>query len=423
MTKSFVNCLKVLTSSSKFHISLGLERISMILELLGNPQNNLKIIHVAGTNGKGSTCAILSSVLSNCTQESDLKQFNGEKTLKVGLFTSPHIKNYTERIKINGVDIDEKAFGQLFFEVQELAEKNKIALTEFEILTAMMYLHFFRENVDIAIVEVGLGGRFDATNVVERPCLSIITSISLDHTERLGVNVEKIAFEKAGVVKSGCLVVIDEKNQGFKTVAAVAEKLGASILTPKTKDVNVKITKSGALINGRAYNFPLLGLHQKYNLELAITALEHLDISKESIGKGLENVDWKCRMQFFKNRNIIIDGAHNADGARVLKESLDFYFKDIKRIFIYGSLNNKNYKEISEILFNKNDEVYIYEFNSPNALKYKDFCSQTRIDAQKICNEEIKKIIAKEGLKIITGSFYMFGEILNVLDIPDIISE
>lgn len=175
--------LKLLTSSGKFRINLGLERIAAIMDLLGNPQNKIKVIHVAGTNGKGSVCAITAEILKTA----------GYKT---GLYTSPHIFDYTERIKINGSDISKNDFAKYISDIEILASDNHIDLTEFEILTAAAYKYFYDNKVQAAVMETGLGGRFDAVNIVEKPLLSAITSISIDHKDRLGDTIEKSLLKK-----------------------------------------------------------------------------------------------------------------------------------------------------------------------------------------------------------------------------------
>ena len=220
MSKNYEKAIELITSREKFHICLGLDRISKILRLLGNPQDNLNIIHIAGTNGKGSTCAILAKILS-CA---------GYKT---GLYTSPHILEYTERIKINQSDILKDDFADLIFEISDLAKKNDIYLSEFELLTAAAYKYFSDKETDICVVETGLGGRFDATNAIDKNLLSIITSISLDHTDRLGDTIEKIAFEKAGIIKNGYPVLISEENNGFETVSKIAQEKNSRIITPE----------------------------------------------------------------------------------------------------------------------------------------------------------------------------------------------
>ena len=191
MKQTYNEAVNLLTSAGKFRISLGLDRMEKLLELIGNPQDKLDYIHVAGTNGKGSVCSILSSVLT-------------ESGKKVGLYTSPHIFKYTERIQINGAVITDEDFARYVFEISELADKNNIDLTEFEILTAVMFKYFADEKVDVVVLETGLGGRFDATNVIKRNLCSVITHIDFDHTDRLGDTLEKIAFEKAGIIKPNC---------------------------------------------------------------------------------------------------------------------------------------------------------------------------------------------------------------------------
>ena len=185
MLKTYSDAVNLLTSVGKFHISLGLDRMYAILELLGNPQDKLDCIHVAGTNGKGSVCAILSSILVSSGK-------------KVGLYTSPHLFKYTERIKICGNNISDENFTKYVFEISELADRNNIDLTEFEILTAVMFKYFADNNVDVVVLETGLGGRFDATNVIKKNLCSIITHVDFDHTERLGNTIDKIAYEKSG---------------------------------------------------------------------------------------------------------------------------------------------------------------------------------------------------------------------------------
>ena len=179
---------ELLTSQGKFHIKLGLERVQAVLKLLKNPQDKVKIIHVAGTNGKGSVCSIVANILK-CAG------------YKVGLYTSPHLVEYTERIRINNEEIPQNIFADYIEKICNLADEHEIHLTEFEILTVMAYKYFADNKVKIAVIETGLGGRFDATNVTKKTFISVITSISLDHTDRLGDTVEKIAFEKEGIIK------------------------------------------------------------------------------------------------------------------------------------------------------------------------------------------------------------------------------
>ena len=287
--ENYTKAINLLTSQEKFHICLGLERVSQVLELLGNPQERLNIIHVAGTNGKGSTCAILSAVLTAAG-------------FKTGLYTSPHILEYTERIKINGRDILQNDFADLIFEISTLAKENNIYLTEFELLTVCAYKYFSDKETDICIIETGLGGRLDATSAISSNIFSVITSISLDHVDRLGDTIEKIAFEKAGIIKNGCPVLLSSENRGFETIKNIALQKNSEIYTPLYNvELSFENGKNYAVYNGKKYEFNLLGLWQKENLELVFEAVSHLclqgyDIPVKAVEKGLKTVNWICRM-------------------------------------------------------------------------------------------------------------------------------
>lgn len=280
---SYENAIKLLTSQGKFQIKLGLERIEAVLKKLGNPQDDLKCIHVAGTNGKGSVCAILAAILQ-------------EAGFKTGLYTSPHIFEYTERIKINGAEIPRETFARLVSEVVNLGKD----LTEFEILTAVMFKYFQEEKVDYVILETGLGGRFDATNVIKSNLCAIITHIDLDHTERLGNTRSKIAFEKAGIIKPDCPVITSEGYEEIKDAADANNSLFL-LVTPFSDTTNLA----------------LKGTYQGENLALALNCIQLLfpQISQDVVQKALTKVQHPCRFEYIEDKNLIIDGAHNPNGA------------------------------------------------------------------------------------------------------------
>lgn len=380
MENSYNNAVKLLTSQGKFFINLGLERISSVLKLFGNPQDSLKCIHVAGTNGKGSVCAIISTVLQNAG-------------MKVGLYTSPHIFEYTERIKINGTDISQADFAKYVFNICTKADKNQIHLTEFEVLTALMFKYFADNNVDVVVLETGLGGRFDATNVIKSNLCSIITHIDLDHTERLGNTKSKIAFEKAGIIKPNCPVFTCEGYEEIKDRADACNSL-FSLVTPLE---NIE-------------NLSLKGTCQQENLSLALAAVRYLfpQISEATIQNAIANVYHPCRFQKC-GENMIIDASHNPNGAMALRESLDLYYPDKKRCFVFGCLKNKDYKKMMQILFSKDDEIYFYHFKNKN--------SCTVDELQQACEYDSKVFksldaLPQESLKIVCGSFYMLNEIV-----------
>lgn len=404
---NYENAINLITSREKFHICLGLDRIAKILNLLGNPQDKLKIIHIAGTNGKGSTCAMLSWILT-CA---------GYKT---GLYTSPHILEYTERIRINQRNISKMDFADLIFEITNLANENDIYLTEFELLTVCAFKYFVDKETDICIIETGLGGRLDATNVAKQSLLSVITSISLDHVDRLGNAIEQIAFEKAGIIKKGCPVLISDANKGYNIVAEVAKNLGANCLIPKNKCKFVFDNGTNyTIINEQKYEFALLGLWQKENLELVCAVVDYLNnlgyqIFDDAFKKALATIHWSCRMQYISKYNLLFDGTHNPDGARVLRESLDYYFPNKKIVWVYGALTTKDYSQVMQNLFDVNDEVYFYNFDYPNAVDFVELKKHVP-QAKSINLRELEYLVMenKSALVVVSGSFYMIGQIFN----------
>ena len=361
------------------------------MEKLGNPQDKLKCIHVAGTNGKGSVCAIIATVLQHAG-------------LKVGLYTSPHIFEYTERIRIlspssamqapsptNGEkaqDISKQDFAKYV----EMVCNCGVDLTEFEVLTAMMFKFFADNNIDVVVLETGLGGRFDATNVIKSNLCSIITHIDLDHIELLGNTKSKIAFEKAGIIKPNCPVFTCEGYEEIKDKADECNSL-FSLVTPFEDTTNLS----------------LKGICQQENLSLALAAVRYLfpQISENVIQEALKMVKHPCRFQKFRE-DLIIDASHNPNGAMALRESLDFYYPDRKRCFVFGCLPNKDYKKMMEILFSQGDEIYFYHF--------KNSCTTEQL--QETCELPSKRFVSlqklpQEYLKIICGSFYMLNEIIS----------
>lgn len=395
MKNDYNDAVKLLTSQGKFYINLGLERISAVLNLLGNPQDNLKYIHVAGTNGKGSVCTILAYVLQ-------------EAGRNVGLYTSPHIFEYTERIKIfspfadGGKDISKEDFSRLVFEVCEVADKNNIHLTEFEILTAVMFKYFDEKQVEVVVLETGLGGRFDATNVIKENLCAIITHIDLDHTERLGNTKDKIAFEKAGIIKPGCPVITSEGYEAIKDKADECNSL--FLMTAPFEDTE---------------NLSLKGTFQQENLSLALAAIRLVfpEISQDVINEGLKKVKHPCRFQIIEDKHLIIDGSHNPNGALALRESLDFYYPDKKRRFVFGCLKNKDYKKMMEILFDKNDEIYFNHFSHNNSATFEELQSACQFEAKKFTSLEDLPF-KNDTITVVCGSFYMLSEVITPV-LPD----
>ena len=440
--KTYNDAVKLLTSSGKFRISLGLERMERIMELLGNPQDSLNCIHVAGTNGKGSVCAIIGSILN-------------ETGIKVGVYSSPHIFKYTERIRLATLtpapspkgrgeikNIPDNIFAQYVFEITEIADKNNIDLTEFEILTAVMFKYFADNDAEVVVLETGLGGRFDATNIIKKNLCSVITHIDYDHTERLGKTLDEIAFEKAGIIKPNCTCIVLE---------------GREVFYDKAMEVGAELEIVNPYINSQNYEkLSLKGSYQQENLALALAVIEKCfpQISQEQIEKGLKNVKHPCRFEYLADKNLIIDGAHNPNGIKSLVESLDNYYPNVKRRFIFGCLKNKDYEKMVKILIknnfviaNPNDsegvviqpfdiqnktygllrhfvprndiEIYFYHFSHQNSATFEELKTVCPVECKELTKET--KIDFNDGhLNIICGSFYMIAELTKLLGIsPD----
>lgn len=334
----------------KFGSKLGLHNITRLLELMGNPHKKLKYVHVAGTNGKGSTVAFISSILI-------------ESGCKVGIFTSPFIQRFSERIKINHTEISAEDLARITGLVKEKVEimigQGYNHPTEFEIVTAIAFQHYFECRCDIVVLEVGLGGRFDSTNVIDTPELAVITTISYDHMDRLGNTLPEIAFEKAGIIKGkGDVTVYPQENE----VEAVFEKicLEREARLHKVDFSRLKLVEwdiEGQLFdyNGyKALRIALLGEHQTQNASVAVRASEILRekgfaVTEASIRKGLANARWPGRLEVINRSPVfLIDGAHNAEGAKALYGALNTYFPEKRITFILGVLRDKEYRSMIE---------------------------------------------------------------------------
>lgn len=339
-----------------FGVRLGLDRVEDLLAYLGNPQQQIPFIHVAGTNGKGSVCAYLSSVLTTAGY-------------RVGRYTSPHLVHWTERICINEQPIDPKQLVSLLNKIQiytdEIAAQKGDIPTQFEALTAAAWCYFVMEKVDIAVIEVGLGGRLDATNVSNSPLVSIITSISYDHMSVLGSTLAEIGREKAGILKFERPAILgDIPPEAIAVFEDRLTELNCPALWVKPAQ---KIEKNGTIwarYKNISYPLTLLGDFQLLNSAVAIAALQVLQeqgwqISREALEKGMGLANWPGRLQWqqWRNHPLLIDGAHNPAGARGLRQYADQLGKPI--LWIMGMLNNKNHAEILQILLRPGDSLYL----------------------------------------------------------------
>lgn len=410
----YQQAIRELASQGKFHIKLGLERVSELLAILGNPHQQVEYIHVAGTNGKGSTCCMLASVLK-------------EAGYRVALYTSPHLVDYTERMKVNGIDISQGEFAEVFSYVLEKAEQADLPVTEFEILTVMAFEWFKRQNVDFAVLETGLGGRLDATNVVE-PVLSVITSIDIDHADRLGDTIEQISSEKAGIVKSGVPVVVSSHNRGLNAVCHRAEQVGSKVYA-----VDESLIKSDYTGICPVYTFDnidykcgLGGIWQSQNVALVLKSVDILrrqgaKISEYALVHGISNANWPARFQYFADIDAVLDGAHNPVGARLLKQSLDCCFPDRPRIWVYSSIGTKDYCSVMRELFSPDDIVVFTKSGMGSAVDpaaLEEECKKLHMLQTIYTTDDISGALNlrreySKRLCIIAGSLYTAGEFLT----------
>ncbi len=389
---------------------LGLERIQKTLEKLGNPERDFKSIHVAGTNGKGSVVAMLSSVLN-------------ESGLRVGMYTSPHLVDFRERIQINGKKITKKQVVDLTEEIKKIDSE----MTFFEFATAMAFLYFKKKKVDYAVVEVGLGGRLDATNVLV-PVLSVITNVSNDHEEILGKHVDQIAFEKASIIKEGVPVVTDVTGSVKLVIWDYAKSMNAPRMEVENKALRLDIDdeKQKIEIAGKKYNLPLLGNFQLDNVSVAIQTLEILKenekkITQKSIKTGLEKVEWPGRMQIVsKNPLMIIDGAHNLAGVRSLIQSITGMYEG-KIVPVIGIKKTKDYKEMLKE-FEKISDFMIFSKSNVSPVDPKELLEC--VHGNGIAVDDINKAIGfakylcrDEGMILVTGSLYFVGNVMEELKI------
>jgi len=383
------------------NINLGLDRMRKILSALGDPQLKFKSIHVAGTNGKGSVCAMLDSILR-------------ESGYKVGLFTSPHLFRWEERIKIGGEEIRNAECVMRNAEIEKTAEDLKIKLTPFEAITAVAFKYFSDQGVDIAVVEVGMGGRLDATNVIT-PLVSVITNIDLDHTEYLGDTIEKIAFEKAGIIKKGVPVVTAEKKaKALKVIKNICKENEARCWV-LGKEAGLPAGQAGLEVRSK-----LLGAYQKGNEAAAVKTAELLGIKKPIINKGLKKTAWPGRFQILsRNPLVVVDGAHNPAGAAALAGSIKEMKIKKPRTLVLGFQGYKNIKEIIEVIVPLADKIIVTRSTHPQAAKPGEICSKISNKKTLIINsvpEAIKVALGDNRPVIIAGSLFVAAEAIESFD-------
>lgn len=428
---NYQEALAYLDQLAGFGIKPGLQRITRLLELLDLPQEKYHIVHVTGTNGKGSASVMLASVLHN-------------SSLKTGLFTSPHLVDYTERIQIDGQPISEQDFADCLDVIkpylEQLQQEGIECPTQFEVLTAMAFFHFALQNVDYAVIEVGLGGLLDSTNVVV-PSISVITNVSMEHAQWCGGTLEGVARHKAGIIKEAVPVVTAAKGEALEIIRSVAGKKASDIFV-EGEDFQVEVTSrdySGQRlefstellgVSHSPYELRLLGTYQRENSAVARMAAEllrNLDerITTESIQLGLRLVRWPGRFELmdYDGRAVILDGAHNPGGIKALRESLDTYFPEGVRVFLLGILKDKDMDAMLESLLRPGDCVIATTPCSPRAAEAAVLAEKAGAVVECVDLREEPEQALVRGLElshgavplIVTGSLYLVGGIRQML--------
>lgn len=421
----YQEALAYLQNLTKFGFNFGLERITELLRRLGNPHRHLKVVHVGGTNGKGSTVAMLDSMLRAAGW-------------RVGTFTSPHLHRYTERYRINGEEIAEERVAELIARLQPhldaMVAEGFEHPTEFEVSTAMAMQYFYEEKVDFLVLEVGLGGAIDSTNVVT-PLVAVITNVAMDHMDYLGHTVEEIASVKAGIIKRKVPVVTAARDPAALAVIRKAAADQDARLVEVGRDITWQALDhgpggQGLTIYGMAGTYenlylPLLGRHQLVNAATAVAAAELLavvadfSLTPQAVREGLARTVWPARLEVVRTRpTVLIDGAHNHDGALALRQALEDYFPRQEKVFVLGILGDKERTKVVETLMPLARAVVVTRPNSPRAGDWQQVaavCAQLVPEVYVI--EDITRAVDKaltltkpDELLCITGSLYMVAE-------------
>ncbi len=425
----FTEALAYILNIPKFTSKNTPDNTERLLKKLQNPEKTMKIIHVAGTNGKGSVCAFISSVLK-------------ENGYKVGLFTSPHLTDIKERFRINGQVIENTDFLEAFHKVKEAVDSGVregcAHPTFFEFLFLMSLVIFKRKDVRFAVLETGLGGRLDATNVIKKPIVTVITSIGYDHTEYLGNTLCEIANEKAGIIKKGVPVIFDASKEEVNQVIISAAKLKNSKCIPVTPkdyqilemdDKSIDFSINYSYYESNSFHLKSPAVYQVMNAVLAIKTLEEVSekyiIQERSVSEGIKNTVWPGRMEEIAP-NIFVDGAHNVEGIRAFIESADRISKGKGKYLLFSAVSDKNYKAMIKCLVEGLDcEKYgITKLQGSRAISLEDMygCFQELTDKSifvyencEAALENIRKGMDKDSLLFCVGSLYLVGELKKLI--------
>ena len=398
----------------------GLERITELCEKLGNPQSKLKFIHVAGTNGKGSFCAMTDSVLRAAGY-------------RVGLYTSPFIRFFNERMCVDGKPIADEELAELTAYVRPFADAMEDKPTEFELITAIAFEYFARHACDVVVLEVGMGGRLDSTNIIRDPLLSVITGIALDHTAFLGNTVAEVAAQKAGIIKDGAPVLFGGTDpDAHEVIEQTAIERGSAFSAVDYGQLgNLRTDLSGSTFDFgdlRELHIGLLGLYQPRNAAVVLSALRLLEgrgltVSEEAIRLGLSQAVWHGRFEIIdRDPLMIFDGAHNPQGIEVAVRSIRQYFGDQKVYLLTGVLRDKDYTAIAADLAKVASRAFTLTPDSPRALSAEEYAATLRgagIDATHYATlgealSAARQAAKRDGVPLIClGSLYVYASLME----------
>lgn len=424
---NYEEAMNFIHNTNKFGSVLGLDNIRELLERLGNPQDQLKVVHIAGTNGKGSTLAFLAGVFR-------------ESGYRAGRYVSPASFSYEERFRINEENISREDLCFYMEKIKNVAEEMvKDGLshpTMFEIETALSFLYFLDKKVDVVLLETGMGGRLDATNVVKKPIATVIASIGMDHMQFLGDTLEKIASEKGGIIKEGCPVIsYDNTKEVNEVIKNKAKQMHAKVTFVNSAGIRV-LQES---LNGESFSYrssdgrwyekieiPLLGRHQINNAALALETLNVIKnyycISDFQTEDGMRKTIWRGRIEILEREPMVIcDGAHNPDGAKSLLSFLQNNFTNQRLIYIMGVLSDKDYEQMVQILAPSADKIYTVAPDNPRALSSRELCNciskyhQNVEERQRLaeCLSEVRQKAEKDDVIIICGTLSFQNELIN----------
>lgn len=421
---TYDEAIKYIHSVSNFFCKPGLNRIRELCLGLNNPQSKLRFIHVTGTNGKGSTCSMLSSVLT-CAG------------YRVGLYTSPYVREFNERMRVNGESISNDTLARLTEKVKAVAEKMADSPTEFELITAIAFEYFNEEKCDVVILEVGMGGRLDATNIISSPLLSVITGIAIDHTAFLGSTVEEIASEKAGIIKEKSVVLYGVDDPVAETIISeeCARKQSMLCKTDYSELEIVSQDLSGTLFNYRGrqnVRISLLGSYQPRNAAIVLDAIDNLSgiglrVSEDDVRRGLACAKWPARFEIIgSDPTVIFDGAHNPHGISAAVESIKQYFGNKKVVVVSGVLRDKDYRAIAKSLAEVASTVYTITPDNPRALSAGEYADVIKsFGANAIRCDSIGEAIkcGKNAAQELDTALFCLGSLYTYCEVIEQINE